>query len=400
MPGPKAPPVKEATPHDPIIAPSSFSIVVVQTEEELAPYLEAWNDLARNALEANIYYESWMLLPALRAFGTGSKLEFVLVLGTVPGRDTPVLCGFFPLERRWGYKGLPVSYLSLWRHRHCFLCLPLLRASCAGECLSRFLDWLANDPRGAALMEWPWMSGEGPVHQLLIDQNLGRSRLCYLSEQYTRGLFRPRADAEAYLKAALAPRYHKELRRKEKRLHEQGQVEYRTLGPGEDVQGWIDAFLRLEASGWKGAHGTALAARPLDQDYFRMIAAEAFRRGQLLMLGLFLNDEPIALKCNFLAGAGSFAFKIAFDEEQGCLSPGYQLEIANIRELHQRPRIQWMDSCTGLEPSMFDRLWIDRRVIQTMLMSTGRTIGDLVVSMLPLLRWLKRRSLPKPRQAG
>ena len=40
---------------------------------------------------------------------------------------------------------------------------------------------------------------------------------------------------------------------------------------------------------------------------------------------------------------------------------------------------------------MIDRLWLDRRVIFDMVLSTGRRPGDLVVSMLPGLRWFKRK---------
>jgi len=128
------------------------------------------------------------------------------------------------------------------------------------------------------------------------------------------------------------------------------------------------------------------------ESFFETIVRQAFERGQLLMLGLFLNDQPIALKCNLLtpSGRGSFAFKIAFDEQKGAISPGYQLEVANIRELHRRADMDWMDSCTAREPSMFDRLWLDRRKMQTTLISTGRLTGNLVVALLPQLQRLKR----------
>lgn len=368
--------------------PPGFSIVVVETEQQLMAYQEAWDDLARNALEPNVFYESWMFLPAVRALGDGVKLQFVLVLTPGSSPDKPVLCGFFPLERRRGYKHLPVSYLTLWRHLHCFLCVPLLRQACAAECLKAFLDWLPNDPRGSNLMEWPWIAGDGPFHQLLVNEQ--RTRLGFVDEQFTRGVLRPRGNAEAYLQAVLPSRQRKDLRRKEKHLREVGHVEYRTLQTTDDVEPWIDTFLRLEASGWKGAEGSALAANPLEAAYFRSIAREAFRRGHLRMLALFVNGQAIASKCNFVSGSGSFAFKIAFDENWGRSSPGLLLEIANILDLHERREVQWMDACSDAGPSMFDRIWLDRRVIQTMMTSSGGVSAELVVALLPLLRWLKR----------
>lgn len=374
---------------------ASYQVIVARSEEELAPYREQWDDLARHALEPNAFYESWMLLPALRGFA-GEDVQMALVLAA-SDRGEPVLCGLFPLQRRWGYRGLPVAYLSLWEYAYCFSCVPLLRASCARECLRAFLGWLASDPQGAPLLEWPCVPQEGPLQQLLVDLCREQSLLWHAPELWTRAILRPREDAESYLKEALSSRQRKELRRKENRLGELGLVEYRSLPPGGDVASWIELFLHLEASGWKGREGTAMAARGADADYFRTVAQEAHRRGQLQVLGLFLAGRPIAIKCNLLSGNGVFAFKIAFDEELSRVSPGYQLEVAMIRQFHQQTAQRWVDSCTSCEPSLFDDLWLDRRIMGTLLLSSGRTPGDLVVSLLPLLRWL-RRQLPFSRR--
>lgn len=70
---------------------------------------------------------------------------------------------------------------------------------------------------------------------------------------------------------------------------------------------------------------------------------------------------------------------------------GTLLELENIRRFHARPDLQWMDSCAIPEHFMINRLWLDRRVIQTLLISSGRPFGSLVVSALPLARWLYHR---------
>ena len=46
--------------------------------------------------------------------------------------------------------------------------------------------------------------------------------------------------------------------------------------------------------------------------------------------------SAVAMKCNFLSGAGSFAFKIAFDEAFARFSPGVQLEIDNVQAFHEQ----------------------------------------------------------------
>src|SRR5256885_15605829 len=56
------------------------SIVVVRDPRTLSGFIPAWEDLAAAAIEPNVFYEHWMLLPALEAFGAGEDIVVVLVL--------------------------------------------------------------------------------------------------------------------------------------------------------------------------------------------------------------------------------------------------------------------------------------------------------------------------------
>jgi hypothetical protein len=134
--------------------------VEIKDADALAERRTDWDDLCRNAIEANVFYESWMLLPAIEAFGEESDLRFVLIYAEDRNERgvAPLLCGLFPLERKLRYKGLPLDTLSLWRHLHCFLCTPPIRAGFERDCLAAFFDWLANAPGGPALMEFDWIN--------------------------------------------------------------------------------------------------------------------------------------------------------------------------------------------------------------------------------------------------
>jgi hypothetical protein len=376
----------------PAPAASRFTAVVLRRPEELQEHLAAWDDLARSALEPNVFYESWMLVPALRAFGAGMPFRFVLLYECDPKRPhaPPALAGFFPLVRRRGYKGVPFRYLTLWHHPYAYYCVPLLRREGAAECLSFFFNWLATDRDGAALLELPIIGGEGPFHQLLVDHLNAHGRLHFVADAYTRALLERHESGEAYLAEALPGKRRKGLNRLLRRLGETGTLEFRTLEAGGGLQPWLDDFLKLEASGWKGQRGTAITCQDWHRRFFHEMARGAFERGRLLMLGLFLDGRPVALKCSLRGGPGSFGFKIAFDEDFAHYSPGLQLEIENIRRLHDISGLQWMDSCSSFDAILFNRLYRERRTIRTVLVSSGRAPGDLVVSLLPLLRWAKR----------
>src|SRR5438128_1871759 len=147
---------------------ASFSVVAVRDFGELERHAAAWEDLAAAAVEPNVFYEPWMLLPALRAYGRGLPLTVVLVFAHHQARPQapPLLCGLFPLECRRRLKGLPVRVASSWYYAHCYLGVPLVRAGLGHECLEALCHWLATDRRGAILLECFRIAGEGAFHHL------------------------------------------------------------------------------------------------------------------------------------------------------------------------------------------------------------------------------------------
>ena len=374
----------------------TLSVVVAERWEELEPYLSAWDRLAAAAVEPNVFYERWMLQPALESFDDGKDVFFVLVVAELPAGSphAPLLCGFFPLRRRRRYKGLPVATLELWCHVHCYLCTPLIHASYASECLAAFFSWMNTDRRGAALLECKWVPGEGAFHHLLVEHLAEHRQLALLDETYSRALFSPRASATAYLEEVLSGERRRRLRKHEERLQEQGTVEYVALASDGDVRAWLEEFLRLEAEGWKGREGSALQCREEDRRFFVAALTDAFQRGRLMMMALRLNGQPIAMFCDLLAEPWSFVFKLTFDETYARFSPGALMELEKVRRLHDRKEIRWVDSCNAPGPSLLKDLWAERRLIDTMVIASGKTPGDFVLSLLPLLRWARRKTRP------
>jgi hypothetical protein len=381
-------------------------VVVIDDVAELASYIPAWEDLARKTIEPNAFYEHWMLMPALKHYGEGRSLKIVLIFAHDAGRknERGALCGLFPIEIQKQYNGLnrklPIKTISLWKHAYSYICTPLLRDGYARETVAAFFDWVDDGTHGCKLLEFSHIPGDGPVNHLLVDLFHDSKRPSLVTDSFTRAVFRPATDADSYMRAALSRVRRKEVRRKQKRISEAGSVEYLKLESGGDAESWIDDFLEFEARSWKGKAGCALACDEIDRTYFKTVAIEAFNRGQLMMLALCLDGRPIAYKCNFIAGQGSFAFKIAFDEEYARYSPGVLLEYENIRLLHERPGIEWMDSCASPDRLMINQLWPERRTIQTLITATGRGRGEFFIALIPMLRWLSRRLLRRFKPAS
>lgn len=366
-------------------------IQIVRDYNELETYVPQWTELAHNAVDANAFYEPWMVLPALRNLQSKSNVLFLLLYAdnSKEPDDLPHLCGFFPLVQEKTFRGIPCKVLRLMSTTYSRLCTPLIDRNFIKESVSAVLNWVEKSPESAPLIALSDITGEGRIAQEFHRQINDRQWAHFQYEWSIRALLKPPIDGQTYLKPALQNKHIKELHRLERKLMALGPTSYRYLEPHEDPKPWIDIFLELESSGWKGKTQTSLASNPATKVFFEELAQGAHRNGQLMMLGLFHQDKPIALKCNILSGNGAFAFKIAYDEHFAAFSPGVQLELENIRRFHLMPQLHWMDSTAQSHHFMINRLWIDRRSIETLIFSPNRAWGNFIISIFPLLRWIK-----------
>src|SRR5262249_48489605 len=119
----------------------------------------------------------------------------------------------------------------------------------------------------------------GAFHGALTHALAERHRTVVTTNWHTRAVLRRGPSAEAYIEAALSPHTRKICAKYEKRLCEQGAIAWRTLEPGQQAGPWIEDFLALEASGWKGRRGSALASSDANARFARAVLAAAAERG-------------------------------------------------------------------------------------------------------------------------
>ncbi|MBX3442885.1 MAG: GNAT family N-acetyltransferase [Planctomyces sp.] len=367
-----------------------LTVEVIDSVADLASRADDWDDLARAASEPNVFFERWFLAPALNAFPTGRPLAILLVHRGSRRKDVaPGLVGLFPCEQVRGRFG--TRFLRTFGHDYCFLRSPLIRAGHEADVWRTVLDWA--DRSAFDVLDLPAIRGEGAQAQALVQALHERRALSLVSDMHVRALLPHDESAEAAIERALSSKQRHEYQRQFRRLGEQGAVEFRRLRDESEFSEWLEAFLCLEAQGWKGEAQTALSQSTWSRDFFQQAAGDAFARGQLQMLGLWCGGRPIAMKVNFLSGRGSFAFKIAYDESFARFSPGVQLELENIRLLHDAG-LGWMDSCAAPEHPMINRLWAGRTIVQHLLVSLGSVRGNFAVGMRPVRRAWRRWRRP------
>ena len=310
-----------------------------------------WADLARHASEPNPFAECWFMRPAICHLATTADSRMIAVW------QGELLLGLLPLVLSPKYGRLPVRHVQNWVHYHCFYGAPLVRAGQEHMFWAAALTLLDGESWASNFLHIAGLDPNGPVITSLRD-----IRHADIVHRSARALLRSNLGPEDYYAANVRPKKRKEIRRLRTRLDELGTVEFTSLEADGSVDRWINDFLTLEASGWKGREGSALSGTAPTKSFFEAAVRGAHRVGTLEMLRLTLDGKVIAMLINFMTPPGGFAFKIAFDEDYARFSPGVLIKIENLKVLG-RPDIEWMDSCAVEDHPMINSLWVERREI-------------------------------------
>lgn len=150
------------------------------------------------------------------------------------------------------------------------------------------------------------------------------------------------------------------IRRRERRLQEQGQVQtvFRKPSPTE-VDALLDTALEIEASGWKARRGIALATDPRQESFFRFYCRKLADSGRLHLTFLNLDDKPIAMSIGELYGGTYWAHKTGYDETYRKFAPGILKQYYLLRELAGMG-VERIDFQGRLDD--FKRTWTDQGV--------------------------------------
>ncbi len=94
--------------------------------------------------------------------------------------------------------------------------------------------------------------------------------------------------------------------------------------------------MTLEASGWKGAEGTAIQCDPRTRQFYDLVAQAAARDGYLSLDFLELNGKAIAAHFGFNLRGRYFLAKAGYDEAYRRQGPGQFLVNEILSETPQR----------------------------------------------------------------
>jgi CelD/BcsL family acetyltransferase involved in cellulose biosynthesis len=136
--------------------------------------------------------------------------------------------------------------------------------------------------------------------------------------------------------ARTSARFRANLRRRARRLHEAWPVALWRAGTPRDVDAALADFFVLEASGWKGEGGTAIALDPALVRFYEGVARDAAARGTLAIRALTLDGRPIAMHLGVVHRGTYHLPKTAYDERLAAMSPGQLLQREVLAECEAR----------------------------------------------------------------
>ncbi len=270
-----------------------------------------WADLATR-LAAPPHLQSGWAEAWWRAFGLGTPELRTL---RCEGR----LVGVLPIARRNKLLESPANY-----HTPGFGLLtedPTAAAALAGELFDdapTHVSLTSLDPDGESL-DALRIAAEDAGYRVVI-------------RPFTKSLYLDvKGDWQGY-ERGLSRNLLRDLRRSMRSLEHEGKVSVDVMRGGDHLEARMREAFVVEASGWKGAAGTAIQSDPRTQRFYTAIGRWAAERGTLRLYTLRVDRRPLAM-CFALQEHGICQLlKAGYDPAFGTYSPGKLLMHAMFRD--------------------------------------------------------------------
>jgi CelD/BcsL family acetyltransferase involved in cellulose biosynthesis len=123
----------------------------------------------------------------------------------------------------------------------------------------------------------------------------------------------------------LPRRRRSELRRRERRLRDRGELRLQIADGAERLDELLAEGFAVEGSGWKDEQGTAIASRPRTLAFYTAVARWAAASGSLRLAFMRLDERPIAFHLTIEEGGAAYQLKGGYDPELRELAPGMLL---------------------------------------------------------------------------
>lgn len=341
-----------------------YELERITAPERLEALIPQWRELVRSALVPALCQEPEWVMATIRHVPRCDDIETLAVWAPNP-IGAPTLAGMLgvkPAPWRWGVPDGPARSMV---HGHVFDSTPLLHAHHGDAAMQAIFELCP----GPVLFES--VPDRGPFLATLRRAASNTGRRVETFDEFQRGTYRPDQLAQDYLKATHSRGRRYKFRKWRSRLGRDGTLELQWLKPNGDLKPWLGAFQDLEAGGWKGRSGTAIASSRHDIAFFGDVLTAFHVNRRLLFWNLALDDKPVAMLFGVRHGRHVALGKITYDENYAQFSPGALLLLDCMDQLYREGATDFVDSCGRPGNAMIDALWRDRLAIGDVLVSAS-----------------------------
>lgn len=355
--------------------PGMMHDVRVLSAPQMQARLQDWEDLCGRSIEDSVYYSPHYANALLSTAARQDHVRFVAVY------EGDKLVALLPVSTtRLPLPGVAPAGQA-WMTDYTFTTEPLIDKQTAAEAAGSLVDGLAQLSGG----EWlfPVVNLDGPTTRAMTDAMQSRGIPWMTQGVFARAVMTRGPSFEEHLAKQVGSKRRRDLARSRRRLEDLGSVRHETHCEGEGLNRAVQAFLDIEAAGWKGKRGTALACDPATREFAMAAFGDVNGRSICRADMLLLNDKPIAVGLIVFAGRTGFTVKGAYDEAYAKYGAGLLLEVEVMRSFLEEGWADRLDAATAGE-HVIDQLWPSRT-----------QVGSLVFSLAPLGAGVRLRSMAR-----
>lgn len=363
--------------------PASRYVTEWTTTARLIARVEAWRALVGRTVEPNPFYEPEFLLASARHI-EGRDIRCLAVFRD-GARDSDLI-GVFPLQRASMFEGAILPAMEFYRNDFVCLTTPLIDREDPAGVWEAFFDSFSNAPDLPRTVLTHLLPARRPAAMALKEVLAKRGLTAAEIERFARPAVEGLVDYDSYA-AEFGTKRQKDIRRRARRLAEQGKVAMRTVRDPVEKLAVFDDFLRIEASGWKAEAGTAMACAA----HTRALAEEVFMQPSCEFDILTLDGRTIAAVANIVRDGALYSVKTAYDEAYSAFSPGVRLDLWALGNLaRDKNRYTRIDSC-AIAGHPIGALWREREEIVAQAFAVSETVSSArVENTASLLRSFNR----------
>lgn len=320
--------------------------------------------LSRRAIEPNVFFNPRFLAPAMPRLDDRA-VQLAILRDETPARSRMRLLFPFSIEKPSLQFG--PSIIRCWANAFAPLGTPLIDAD---DPVSVVEDLFEIMGRGhlklPSVLVFPDMRSHGAATALLKQVAFDRNLPLYTTRREMRPTLASPLDGEDYLRESLGAHHRRDLGRLRRKLETLGRIEHTVVRGQRDVIDAMEAFLTLEASGWKGSQRTAMAIDRYRAAFAREAIYMLAEEDQVRVHTLTLNGKAIAAMVVFVEAGVAYTWKTAFDETYARYSPGNLLLVEVTKQHLDDPNIVTTDSCAVPDHPVMSRFWTEREPMETL----------------------------------